>query len=118
MQAALPFLLPSTKDKKKNIRRAGCPLDTCKLEIPFIFFFPFFICFRIHLNRIQPNLLTACSSFALVPFVSMTERETEPKSFGWDECEDGGGGEGRVGLGEEWLVGGGWPLDKGQGVRK
>lgn len=66
-----------------------------------------------------------------MPFVSVTEREREPKSFSREECEGmfvrrrrrrrrmGGWVDGWVWV-EEWLVGwgGGGALDKGQGVKK
>lgn len=79
MQAALHFQLSSTRTKKHS---AGCPLDTCKPQISFIFFFPFPVSLllkdppELH----SAELLTFCSSFVFVPFVSVTERERERKS--------------------------------------
>lgn len=79
MQAALHFQLSSTRTKKHS---AGCPLDTCKPQISFIFFspFPFLFCFKDPPELHSAELLTFCSSFVFVPFVSVTERERERKS--------------------------------------
>lgn len=76
MQAALHFQLSSTRTKKHS---AGCPLDTCKPQISFIFFSPLprflFFCFKDPPELHSAELLTFCSSFVFVPFVSVTERE-------------------------------------------
>lgn len=71
------------EDKKHS---SGCPLDTCKPQISFIFSSPFTVSLllkdppELH----SAELLTFCSSFVFVPFVSVTEREME---FRREECE-------------------------------
>lgn len=65
------------KDKKHS---AGCPLANHR---SFFFFypFPFLFCFKDPPELHSAKLLTFCSSFVFVPFVSMTERERERKSL-------------------------------------
>lgn len=79
MQAALHFQLSSTSRKKHSAR---CPLDTCKPQISFIFFspFPFSLLLKDPPELHSAELLTFCSTFVSVPFVSVTEREREQKS--------------------------------------
>lgn len=61
--------------------------------------FPFLFCFKDPPELHSAKLLTFCSSFAFVPFVSVTERERERKSLDRKNvkarmCAGGGGGRG------------------------
>lgn len=91
------------KDKKHSV---GCPLDSSKPQI-FLLLLPLaFSPPELH----SAKLLTFCSSFVFVPFVSMTERERERKSLDRKNvkaclCARG-----------EWRWGG--ALEKDQGVKK
>lgn len=95
MQAALHSQLSSTGTKKHS---SGCPLDTCKPQISFIFFSPLPVSLllkdppELH----SAKLLTFCSSFVFVPFVSVTERERELRRKNVKACLCARGG---------WMVG-------------
>lgn len=109
MQAALHFQLSSTRTK--NIPLGV--LLTLANHRSFFFFSPF--AFSLLLKDPpelhSAELLTFCSTFVSVPFVSVTEREREQKSLDRKNvkacCLCAGGGWGWEGA-----------LEKGQGVKK